>query len=94
MNQSDFTASIDSTASNEFSGVASSHPDKIHVQSDLDINTMIENALKDLKYLETPECKAKMEKEMINEQMKKYTIKFKYLLKLKEIQNAKPKLND
>lgn len=55
------------------------------------LDVKIENALKKLKYLVTPECKAKMEKNMINEKMRKYTIKFKYLLKLKEMQN--PRLN-
>ena len=55
------------------------------------LDVKIENALKKLKYLVTSECKAKMEKNMINEKMRKYTIKFKYLLKLKEMQN--PRLN-
>lgn len=71
------------------SELESSQPDK-EKEECLDIK--IEKALKKLKYLETPECKATMGKNMINEKMRKYTIKFKYLLKLKEIQNAR--LND
>jgi len=56
------------------------------------LDIKIEKALKKLKYIETPECKATMGKNMINEKMRKYTIKLKDRLKLKEIQNAK--LND
>ncbi len=79
-------------------GVNKEDSEEISSQTDNDkeecLDVKIKNALNKLKYLVTPECKAKMEKNMINEKMRKYTIKFKYLLKLKEIQNAKPKLND
>lgn len=73
------------------------YPDKISIQVDdeyLDLTEKINDIIKKLRYIETPECKALMDKATIDDKRKKYTIKFKYLLKLKEIQNAKPKLND
>jgi len=75
--------------------VARSHPDKIRVQKDtievteLNIPEQIEIIIKNLKYIETPECRAIMSKETIDDKRKKYTLIFKTLLMAKETQNTK-----
>jgi hypothetical protein len=78
-----------------FLGIASSHPDKVRVQKEtvevveLNITDQIESMIKNLKYIETPECRAIMSKESIDDKRKKYTLIFKTLLIAKETQNTK-----
>jgi len=73
-----------------FLEMASSHPDKLHVQKDenLTLKEEIEKSLKNLKYIETPECRAIMDKDIIESKRKEYTMVFKTLLTLKERQNT------
>lgn len=80
-----------------YSDIATSHPDKIRVPRNitievkddeyLDIADEIQDIIKKLKYIETPECRAVMEKDEIDTKRRQYTLLFKNLLKVKESQN-------
>jgi hypothetical protein len=80
-----------------FLGISSSHPDKIRVQRELtvevddpvNIKEQIECIIKNLKYIETLECRAIMDKATIDDKRRKYTLIFKTLLQAKERQNIK-----
>ena len=73
--------------------ISSSHPDKIRVQTgltvELDIKCEMEKTFRSLKYIETLECRAIMDKEMIDNKRKEYTMIFKTLLQIKERQSIK-----
>lgn len=88
MNSSDF-----SDLPEFINSVSSSHPDKIRVQTgltvELDIKCEMEKTLRSLKYIETLECRAIMDKEMIDNKRKEYTMIFKTLLQIKERQSIK-----
>jgi hypothetical protein len=77
---------------------ASSHPDKLRVQKETYIEVKVEeeirNIINKLKYIETTECRAIMDKEMIDNKRKEYTMIFKTLLQIKERQNVMAKIND
>jgi hypothetical protein len=75
---------------------ASSHPDKLRVQTnlteikeDFDITTELYHLREKLKQIETPEYRAKVDKDTIESKRKKYTLMFKTLLMAKESQNTK-----
>lgn len=77
----------------------SSHPDKIRVPRNitievkdddyLNVEDEIQDIIKKLKYIETIECRAVMEKDEIDNKRRQYTLVFKTLLKVKESQNTK-----
>lgn len=76
---------------------ATSHPDKLRVQTDLqieikedfDISTELYHVREKLKQIETPEYREKFDKETLDAKRKKYTTMFKTLLTVKESQNTK-----
>ena len=75
-----------------------SHPDKLHlpreisikVEDDyLNVDDEIKDIIRKLKYIETPDCRAIMDKQMIDDKRRQYTLVFKTLLKVKESQNTR-----
>jgi len=81
----------------------SSHPDKVHVPREitikveddyLNVDDEIQDILRKLKYIETLDCRAIMDKDVIDTKRRQYTLVFRTLLKVKETQNTKFILND
>ena len=94
---------LDRMIFSEFKGFPGSHPDKIHVPREitikveddyLNVDDEIQDILRKLKYIETLDCRAIMDKQMIDDKRRQYTLVFRTLLKARETQNTKFILND
>ena len=74
---------------------ASSHPDKLRVQTsftvevkeELDLTADINDTIEKLRIIETPEYRAAVGKDTVEAKRRKYTLIFKTLLMAKESQN-------
>lgn len=75
-----------------------SNSDKLHVPREitikveddyLNVDDEIQDIIRKLKYIETPDCRAIMDKQMIDDKRRQYTLVFKTLLKVKESHNTR-----
>jgi len=62
----------------------------IKVEDDcLNVDDEIQDIIRKLKYIETLDCRAILDKDTIDNKRRQYTLVFKTLLKVKESQNTK-----